>query len=250
MPDITINDRTVTIERFTGSKASRIFTLLKVIHQKMPDITKQMAEFRARYRNDYAIELDRINAIAQIPSLEHLPEEEWERAGHKIRIPQEPSTAEMFLEIAPSVIESVEDVAYRLLGLIAMKNDVVSRYAKTGEIWDRVDEFVDETIRPAPFDEIMELGIVAAEMFDSQVLSKAQEIGGRAGNVARLFGMKSTRQNQQDSTTSNGQPESSSSPTSGRSQSDTDGSPTPSEISIGTTVSDSSTQTQSSATVS
>jgi len=251
MPDVTINGKTVVIERFTLAKATRVITLLKLIQKQMPDITDEWATFRREYAEKYSVNLDRLNAIARFgDSLEHIPDSEWERAGNMLPVPALPSTAETFFHMAPMVYEGAEEVVLRLLGLLAMSNDTVNRYARSGDIWERVDEFVDETIRPAELDEILELITVAAEVIDGQVFQKVQQMGERAGNVARLFGIRSTKQTQQAQGTSSEQPEQPSSPTSERSQSDTDGTPRPSEISIGTTAAGSSTQTPSTATVS
>jgi len=247
MADIKINDRTVTIERLSTAKMKRVLALLSLIEEQMPDITARMASFRARYRSEYAIELDRINAVANIPSLRDLPDEEWEKAGQKIRIPQEPSGPEMFVSIAPAVYEAAEEVVMRLLGLLIMPNDVVHRYIKQDAIWDRVDELVDETLMTAPFDELMDLIDAALEILDKNIFSRITRTMDRAGKVMRGT---TTSSDPEDSGMSSAPREKQRPHTSGRSQSDTDGSPTPSEISIGTTVSDSSTQTQSSATVS
>jgi hypothetical protein len=193
MPDVQISGKTVTVERFTLAKAMRVITLLQLIQKQVPEVTKEWAIFRKQYADEYSTEIDRIDAKARFGSaLDDITDEEWERAGQKLKIPGTPSTAEVFFQMAPVIYERAEEVTLRLLGLIAMENDVVNRYVKSGDVWERVDELVDDLIRPAALDEIMELGLVAAEVIDGQVLAKAQTVKERAGNVARLLGFKTT----------------------------------------------------------
>ena len=190
MPDVQISGQTVTVERFTLAKAMRVITLLQLIQKQVPEVTKEWAVFRKQYADEYGTEIDRIDAKARFgAALDDISDDEWERAGQKLRIPGSPSTAEVFFQMAPVIYERAEEVTLRLLGLIAMPNDTVNRYVRQGDIWERVDELVDELIRPAALDEIMELGLTAAEVIDGQVLAKAQTVRERAGNVARLFGM-------------------------------------------------------------
>jgi hypothetical protein len=243
--EVVIGGKTVTVERFTLAKAMRVITLLQLIQKQMPEITKEWASFRRTYAEDYGVELDRINAMAQFgDQLEHIKDEQWERAGQKFKVPGTPSTPELFFAMAPLVYEKAEAVTLRLLGLIAMPNEVVGRYVAQGDIWERVDELVDDILKPAGLDEILELVITAAEVIDGQVLQKAKGLGDRAGNVARLLGIKTTTTMESpsslmDSPTLSGPPEQPSSDSSSDSPSDTSGDQTESEPSPGMTPNDS-----------
>jgi hypothetical protein len=229
MPDVQISGQTVTIERFTLAKAMRVITLLQLIQKQVPDVTKEWAVYRKQYADEYGTEIDRIDAKARFgAALEGISDEEWERAGQKLRIPGSPSTAEVFFQMAPVIYERAEAVTLRLLGLIAMENELVNRYVAKGDIWERVDELVDEIIRPAALDEIMELALVAAEVIDGQVLAKAQTVKERAGNVARLFGFK-TKNDSTTSETSNESPEQPNTISVSPSPDSSDGTPTESD---------------------
>lgn len=244
MSEVQISGRTVVIERFKLDKAMRVITLLKLIQQQAPEVSKEWARFRKDYAADYGRELPRMNAMATFgPALEHISEAEWERNDQKFLVPGQPSQAELFFAMAPVVYEKAEQVTLRLLGLIAMENELVSRYVTKGDIWDRVDELVDEVIRPAGLDEVMELVLTAAEVIDGQVLAKARTAGERAGNVLRLFGW--TPKETTDSTesqTSSESPEQPSSDGSTLSPTDTTGPPKSSEVSTSTTSSDSASE--------
>jgi hypothetical protein len=240
MSEVTIGGKTVTVERFTLAKAMRVITLLGLIQKQMPEITREWATFRRDYAEDYGVEMDRINAMARYgDALEHISDEQWERVGQKFKVPGTPSNPELFFAMAPLVYERAEAVTLRLLGLIAMPNDTVGRYVAQGDIWERVDELVDDIIKPAGLDEVLELVITAAEVIDGQVLQKAKGLGDRAGNVARLLGLgkKTTESPSQptDSATSSAPAEQPSSRSSSDSPSDTTGSPTESELSDGMT---------------
>jgi hypothetical protein len=233
MPDVQISGKTVTVERFTLAKAMRVITLLQLLKKQVPEVTKEWAIFRKNYAEEYATDIDRIDAKARFgPALDDISDDEWERAEQKLKIPGTPSQAEVFFQMAPVIYEKAEAVTLRLLGLIAMENDIVDRYVKSGDIWERVDELVDDLIKPAALDEIMELGVVAAEVIDGQVLSKALEVKERAGNVARLFGFR-TKTDSTDSTTSSESPVQPNTISVSSSPDSSDGSPTESEPSTG-----------------
>lgn len=190
MPDVQISGRTVTIERFEVVKGTRVATLLNKLQQEVPEVSRSWAEFQREYAEKYPTNLTRIQAIAQFGL--DIPDDEWERAGQMFPVPGKPNSYEVFFHMAPLVYERAEKLTFRLLGLVAMPNDVVKRYVKEGVIWERVDEYVEEVIATAYIDEIMELAVTAAEVIDQQILAKGRSLAERAGNVARLLGIKTT----------------------------------------------------------
>lgn len=245
MPSVQIGDQTVVIEKFSLAKAMRVMTLLKLIRQQVPGITTAWADFRKQYADQHAVRLDRIQAKARFgEALDHLTDEDWERANQTFVIPGSPSAPEVFFEMFPLVYEEAEQATLRLLGLVSMSNDKVNQYVNKDDIWERVDEHVNDVIKPAGLDEIMELALAAFEVIDGQVLTKATDLKERAGNAARRLGWKKTT-NQQDSGTSSGSPEPTSTDTASSSQTDSTGPLTRFEGSPGMTSEDSSTQPQS-----
>jgi hypothetical protein len=251
MPAVTINGREVTVERFTLAKASRVITLLQLLQKQVPEIAKSWATFQKEYAQEYATEMDRMQAMVHFgPALEHLTDEDWERAWQKLRVPGSPSAPEVFFQLAPLIYERAEAVALRLLGIIAIDNATVQRYVESGDIWARVDEFVAEVIQPAPLDELVELVVVAAELIDSTILAKIRSLGDRVGKALRAFGVK-TRWTPETSTTLSEQPEQPT--TASATDSRTTDGLTPSESSpspgISSTTSEPSTSSQTTAPV-
>lgn len=244
MPDVKIGETTVTIERFTLAKATRVMTLLQKLQQEVPEISRHWAEFNRDYAESYPTKLTRIQAIYRFGV--EVSDDEWERAGQTFTIPGSPNQTEVFIAMAPLVYEQAEELVLRLIGLIAMPNETVKRYAKDGTIWDRVDEYVAATIEDAPLEDIMELVVVAAEMADQQVLAKARSLRTRAGNMAALFGWKTTAS--EDSTTSSDAPVQPSTVSVSSSPGTSDGSPTTSSDSPGTPSTPSRTSSMTSAT--
>jgi hypothetical protein len=233
MPEVTIGGGTITVERFTLSKAMRVITLLNLLRKEVPEISREWATYRRNYAQDYAVELDRINALARFgSSLDHVPDSEWERAGQKLKVPASPSQTEIFFELAPLIYEKAETTALRLIGLIAMPNETVNRYLKSDDIWERVDELVDEKIRKADMGEVLDLLNATIDVIEGEVLKRSQDL---VGKTRRLFGSQTTTPSQAAPTTSSEQPEQPSSSSSQLSPSDTNGLPTPSEASPGTT---------------
>lgn len=238
--EVTLNGEKVRIERFTFAKAMRVITLLQLMQRAAPEISAEWAKFRLGYAKDYAQRIPRINALAQFgAALEHISEQEWERAGQEFTVPGSPSQAEVFFQMAPVFYDKVEAITLRLIGLLAMSNEDVERYLRSDDIWTRVDELVDKLVRTAPIDEVMELLLVSAEVIDGQVLAKAMGARERLGNTARLLGWSGS--DSTGSTTSSESREQPSSPSSTPSPSDTDGDPTRSEHSTGETSTPSAT---------
>lgn len=233
MPDVEVNGKTVTIEGFRLTKATRVMTLLQKLQQEVPEVSRAWATFRNDYRQSYqtTTTLSRIEAVGRW-GVTDIPEEEWERAGQQftMTLPAEPNVYEVFFQMAPLVYEQAEELTLRLLGLIAMPNDMVKLYVKDDVLWTRVDEYVTEFIADAPLEDIMELAVTTAEVIDKTVLSKARSLGDRAGNVARLLGWKTSSGT---STTSNDEPAQPSTISVSPSPDSSDGTPEQSSTSVG-----------------
>src|SRR4051812_39846810 len=119
-----LNGKEVNIERFTLAKAMRVITLLKLLQQQVPEISKHWAEFRRDYGKDYAVKISRMDAVLRFgDGLSNVSDAEWERSGHELTVPGMPSQTEIFFEMAPLVYEKAEAVTLRLLGLLAMPNE-------------------------------------------------------------------------------------------------------------------------------
>jgi hypothetical protein len=205
MPDVEINGRQVTVERFTVSKGMRVMTLLGLIQKEVPEISRSWADFRRQYAEDYPTRVPRLTAIGRF-GLTEIPDEEWERAGQVFLLPGQPNSYETFFHLAPLIYEQAEELLLRLIGLIAMPNDTVKLYVKDGSIWERVDELVQDLVVDAPIEDVMELLVATAEVIDGSILQKARQLSERAGNVARLLGWKTTSTDPETSSESPVQP--------------------------------------------
>jgi hypothetical protein len=69
MPDntITLGTRTFVIERPTGLKASRALALMRALSRAMPDLQRDLADFRRTYEASNVLELDRVQAKLRYP---------------------------------------------------------------------------------------------------------------------------------------------------------------------------------------
>lgn len=190
MPNVTVNGRDIEIQRFPLAKASRIITLLQKIQQTAPGVTAHYARFTTEYANSYPKKMTRMQAVAMFGPMEHISEDLWERDGQTFTVPGSPSPYEVFFEMAPMLYDAAEELVLRLLAVVAMPNEVFVQKVETGELWGRVDAFVDDVIRPADIGELAELVVVAAEVIDTTIIQRIQKLGEKAGNVARLLGIK------------------------------------------------------------
>lgn len=215
MSVVRIAGQDITVERPTVAKGSRVLTLVNLLQRQMPELTRELAVFRRDYARDFADELTRTEAMLRFPDrvlydrddnpllkdgqpvtvpspLSKIPEEQWERDGHMLRLPREPTSYELGLHMIPMLVERVEEPFMRLLGLMVLENDVVDRYVRSGDIWERVDETVDTVIRPAGLDEIAELLVVTFEVIDRDVIGKVRALGKRVAPLLRMLGMTSS----------------------------------------------------------
>lgn len=276
MSSVTVNGQEITIERFTLTKGMRVITLLQLIQKMVPQISKEIAEFKREYSATNVIELDRVQAkmrygptpivnedgdvqldnaggVMTIASpIDRMSEEDWERSGHVLRLRQAPSNEELMLAMFPLVYEHAEQPLLRLLALVSMPNADVERFAaESGDkLWSEVDVFAARVIGPAYLDEIMELAVTAAEQVEGQVMTKAKGLGERVGKLAGLFGMRMTATSSATSTTSNESPEQPSSPSASDSPASSTGPQPPSSASPGTPSTPSETSSNPSTTVS
>lgn len=219
---VQIGGQPVTIERVGARKASRAFAILRGVSDKLPAIVGRLGEAAADYERTHYIELDRAQAwrrygaaaplvedgelvrdkdgnAVTIPSgLASMTEEDWQAAGHKLRVPQEAPDEYKWAAVFDRALELAEDHVYALLALLTMSNDDV-KAAWRGEgleqaVADRVDELLDD----AYADELLELAVVCGEVVDDQFRAKVRSLGAsRLGNALRLLGIDPTKMGRQ-----------------------------------------------------
>lgn len=278
MSAIKVGGQDITIERFTLTKGMRVITLLQLIQKLVPQISREIAEFKREYSQTNIIELDRVQAkmrygptpvvneagdvqldehggVLTIASpIDRMSEEDWERSGQTLKLRQAPSNEELMLAIFPLIYEHAQAPLVRLLALVAMPNADVERYAAVSgdKLWEEVDAFAARVIGPAYLEEIMELAVTAAEQVEGQVMTKAKGLGERAGKLAGLLGIKTktTATMSETSPTSNESPEQPSSPSASDSHASSTGPLTSSSTSPGTPSTPSETSSNPSTTAS
>lgn len=211
---VVLGSEEVRIERPSGRKASCALALLRALSKAAPGLQEEMARFRRRYEAENVIELDRAQAQLRYPPLpllgddgeplrdEHgaermlpspldrMSEADWEKAGHKLRLPRTPSGAETIAAVFDHALEVAEEHVYRLLALFTISNEDVARYRREGGINDRLAERADELLDKAYADEVLELAVVCGEVIDEQFRTKTRDLGDRLGNALRLLGIE------------------------------------------------------------
>jgi hypothetical protein len=257
MSTVTIGGREVVLERFQVAKAMRVITLLGLIQKQVPELNRDMATFRRQYAADNVVELNRVQAkmrfgpqpvlddkgepifhdgnLLTLPSpIDRMTEQDWQRAGEILKLPQEPSLQEMIMAVFPTAYEKAEQPVLRLVALVVMSNADVKAHISAGNLSEQLDALVESTISLAYLEEIMELFVAVGEMIEGSVMVKAKDLGERVGKLRGLLGTKKTSQ-PETSPTSNEQPEQPKIVSASGSPSDGDGpTPTPSSDSPGT----------------
>lgn len=221
--EITLGQRIVRVEPFSGRKAMRAFRLLRHVSKGAPEILSAWARFTKEYEADNSVELSRAEALFEFPPIkeqesgrvlrpgrfDHLTDADWAASGNKVRIPRSPSVPEQIAAVFPEAFDLAEKEVLRLLALIAAANHEVKDHRE--DLPEFLDE-VAEDLLDAPFEDLLELAVLGGEVVDEQYRRKAEELGGRVGNALRLVGLNPEtfqRQTSTPSTTSISKPASS-----------------------------------------
>lgn len=213
---ITVGAQTVTIERVSARKAAVALGLIRALSRAVPDLQRNWSKFVTEYERENALELNRAQARVRYPPrlvydaegqplkddagelvfspsiVDSLTEEDWERAGHVLRLPKTPTTPEQIIAVLDEALGVAEDHVYRLLALFTMSNADVKAYRRDGSLDERLQGLADDLLDDAMADEVLELAVVVGETVDTQFRAKASELGDRMGNALRVFGMSPT----------------------------------------------------------
>lgn len=216
MKEVTIGGSTRRIEPFSGRKVNRVLRLLKKLAREVPELLDKRAAFIRDYESRNYVELDRAQALlrygapvavqgpdgafvrndaggletVQSPLLS-MTEDAWARSDHKLRLPRSPGIEEQAWALFPDVFDKAEETTVQLLALVLLSNADTKSYARDGSLDEKLAELGEDLLDDSMGDELLELAVVAGELVDDQLLSKARQLrtDGRLGNLGRLFGM-------------------------------------------------------------
>ena len=222
---ITLGDDEVTIDRPSGRKVAMALALLRAVSGTVRDLTVAYGQFVTEYGQAHYEEFDRVQARLEFPRrpildpvsrqpsrepdelpdgsanpragelvlapslVESMTEADWERTGHKLRIPRRPGREEIVGALFDLALERAEEEVYRLLALFAASNAEVAEWRKTGDPKAILAERAEELLDVAYADELLELAVVAGTVVDDAFRAKASEMGDALGNALRLIGL-------------------------------------------------------------
>lgn len=231
--------RELVVERVNGRKASQALKLLRRVNSTVKAVTTALGEFERDYARSHSVELDRVQARMRYPRrplldadtgdpvrepdalengepnpragdlilvdspLDHLTPEDWERAGHVVRLPLSPSTPERIGAVFDVAVDGAEDEVWKLLALLTMSNEDLraQRRRHDGPGIDAVlAELAEDLLDDAELDELLELAVIAGETIDDQFRRKLAELEDRAGNALRLLGLAPAQEEEQPQT--------------------------------------------------
>lgn len=216
---VTVGRTTYVIERPSGRKASTALRLLRRVSGTVKAVTKELGRFEREYRADHAIELDRVQARMRYPEqviydadgelmrhpesagplagtpilrspLDGMTAEDWQRAGHVLKLPVSPSLPEKVGAVIDLALEDAEAELYQVLALFTLTNEEVARAKREQTLDQDLVERADVLVDEGGLEELLELAVVAGETVDRVFARKATELGGRLGNLGRLLGIE------------------------------------------------------------
>lgn len=190
--EVRVGERTITVGRFKGYKATRIMQEAAKLGRRYPRIGKDLAAFREEYRETHTLELTRTQAELRFgDEAREISDKAWEQMNGILRLPQTPSLEEQLMAVYPQIIETAQDQLVQLIGLLALGNgDARDAWEEGG------DEAVDEAARKlgndllfdADAEEVFELVLAGVEV------GKAQfgPLGARVRALATQIGIQRT----------------------------------------------------------
>ena len=207
---LTLGGRQVTIERPSSLKASRALAMMRGLSNAAPALQTELATFRVRYEAENFVELDRVQARVQYPErpimaggaimldedgaprmlpspVDRISEEDWEKAGGKLRVPASPAQWEVVVALLDSGIEAVETLVYRFLALFTIPNADLKAARADGTLDAVVRAAADELLDDTYADELLELAVVVNETIDHHFRRKARFLGDRLGKLLSML---------------------------------------------------------------
>lgn len=196
---LTLGTRNVTVQPFSGRKIIRAMKLLRGITEGAPEVLEAWAKFTSDYEKNNSVTLTRAEALFEFPPavneagvtvragrLDHLSDDDWAASGNKITVPKTPGNGEKIAAVFPKAMDLAEESVTRLLALVAIGEPELK--AARGDVEAKLDELAEDLL-DAPYEELLHLAVLGGESVDEQYVRKAQVLGDRVGNAARLVGL-------------------------------------------------------------
>jgi hypothetical protein len=175
---VQLGDTELTITRFRGLKALLASALVGRVMREVPDLQDRVTTFTKKYRKENEVELTR--PMAKLPRFAFFGFTEEDFAASPdgiIRLPEEPTTQQIMLAVAPDLIDLARKELVRLLALIVIPNSELEAADDADDIEGALDKQGKTLIRTAEFDELLELFVVAWEVMRDQILAKKDKLG-------------------------------------------------------------------------
>lgn len=215
---VTLGDTEVVVKPFSPRKALRVLKILRAVGEGWPRVINAYARFVREYRDENVTRLTRAQAQMQfaprplldddgepvmrdgepvmLPSrLAHFTDEDWERSGNVLEMPQSPDMATAVAAVFPIALDVAETEVMQLLALVLVGNSELAAAARDGGS-DAIDELlkpkVDWLLDDCLADELLELAVVVAEAVEAQFKGKLDELGERVGKLRRVVGLGPT----------------------------------------------------------
>lgn len=189
---VKIGDRDVTIPEFSGFRALEIAGALADISDGVPEIQKGIADFTREYERDNVAEMERTFALFQFGAerLQGITEEDWQANGNMLRLPKSPTTQEIVWSVFPKAYRFARLELLRLAALFEASDQELEEWdeANDVDIGEKLLERGRAIAHESKGTQLLELIVAGAERVQTEFGDKIAEIGGRLGNVLRLFG--------------------------------------------------------------
>src|SRR5262245_44151242 len=134
MRQVTLGDKTYTLEGFRAFKALRAGDILARITHDVPGILEKMAEYSARAEEWNTVTVGRASAQAQYPHLVvGMTDADWEAENNTVTLVKPPEFEEQIVAVFPEIFKTARDHVLELLALIIAPNSELRRADDQGE---------------------------------------------------------------------------------------------------------------------
>lgn len=199
---VQVGERTYTVQPFKGFKATRIGRIVAEVTRQVPGVLDDMAQFTREFESKNAVRITR--QMSMLPRFKSLFEdmsmtdEDWERCGGAVEIPQPPDPNMVFASVFPRVFEQAEKQVLDLLAWVAVSNADL----RDADDSDTVDELIAKTrkdlLHEGDLSELLELFIVGVDMIKGEFAGKRDALTGAISGLTGRQDASSQSTNEQD----------------------------------------------------
>lgn len=179
MGRVTVGGREYAVKEFNGRKAILAGRAIARIFRQAPSLIEDDARLRRKLADDNAVRITRSMAVHPRwkEALSTVTDEDWEKVGGTIVIPQEPDFSVRFLAAFPVAFELAETEVVKLLALLVIPDRDLADAAEAGQVDEALTTVGNTLLDEGDFGELVELAAAGADQIRATFEAKEGALG-------------------------------------------------------------------------